>query len=317
MAKKLRKKASCSNCDSTLSDDNYCPVCGQQNTTRDVEMGMLLRDFIDDFFSVDSRLFKTITPLLFKPGLLTVEYTSGRRVKYLPPLRMYLVISIVYFLIPLNPDEAPLEIKKDGVVINPKENMELNLLGNKLELNFDRIKNDTVYRDNMTHLMWLDSKYHWFFNLIGEQASKKIMEHSFVIVADKKRQDDFVGIIVANFPKMMFVLLPVFALLIFLFFWGTKPLYVETLVFSLHCHSFLFLLGMVSQLIEFIAPFMDRIMGILGFVLAILYLLVALRKVFRQSYGTILLKCVGIGFLYGICFMLAIATNASLALLLM
>ena len=98
MAKTLRKTESCSNCGKELKKDNYCPDCGQQNTTKNVEISMLLRDFVDDFFTLDSRLFKTIVPLLFKPGFLTVEYNSGKRIKYLPPLRMYLVFSVLFFL---------------------------------------------------------------------------------------------------------------------------------------------------------------------------------------------------------------------------
>ena len=48
MAKKLRKSQFCSNCERTLNDANYCPECGQQNTSNNVDMGMLVKDFVDD-----------------------------------------------------------------------------------------------------------------------------------------------------------------------------------------------------------------------------------------------------------------------------
>jgi hypothetical protein len=53
---------------------------------------------LDDVFSFDSRASRTIWPLLTRPGFLTNEYIQGRRVHYVPPLRLYLFISIVFFI---------------------------------------------------------------------------------------------------------------------------------------------------------------------------------------------------------------------------
>jgi len=59
----------------------------------------LLRDLFGDIFELDSRLWRSLVPLLFKPGHLTLEYLEGRRVRYMPPFRMYLVISVLFFLL--------------------------------------------------------------------------------------------------------------------------------------------------------------------------------------------------------------------------
>ena len=143
MAKTLRKIESCSNCGKELKEDNYCPECGQQNTTKNVEISMLLRDFVDDFFTLDSRLFKTIVPLLFKPGFLTVEYNSGKRIKYLPPLRMYLVLSILFFIIPnfdrekvnIETDDEYILVEDDHMVVNYSQN-KIDLDVNKFDMSF-------------------------------------------------------------------------------------------------------------------------------------------------------------------------------------
>ena len=58
---------------------------------------MVFSDFIDDYFTLDTKLFKSFIPLLLKPGFLTLEYFKGRRVGYVKPFRMYIITSIVFF----------------------------------------------------------------------------------------------------------------------------------------------------------------------------------------------------------------------------
>ena len=60
----------------------------------------LVKDFFDNIFSLDSRLFQTLKFLIIRPGFLTNEYWSGKRITYLPPFRLYLLASILFFLIP-------------------------------------------------------------------------------------------------------------------------------------------------------------------------------------------------------------------------
>src|SRR3972149_2669450 len=97
---KSRKSGHCLNCSFPLrKDNNFCPACGQENWDRKVSMKVLLLDFLGDYFTFDSKLFRSIFPLLFKPGFLTNEFNSGKRVKYIPPLRMYIFISILFFFI--------------------------------------------------------------------------------------------------------------------------------------------------------------------------------------------------------------------------
>jgi hypothetical protein len=95
-----RKSHTCLNCGQRLTDeDNYCPICGQENDNRNVSFWALVADVIEDNFGVDSRLLRSIVPFLFRPGHLTVSFLSGQRKRYVPPLRMYVVTSLVQFLL--------------------------------------------------------------------------------------------------------------------------------------------------------------------------------------------------------------------------
>ena len=88
----------CPNCGTPLHGQ-YCWQCGQRSRVRLITLWELLRDAVGDLFELDSRLWRSLKPLLFRPGLLTSDYLAGRRARYMPPFRMYLVLSIIFFLV--------------------------------------------------------------------------------------------------------------------------------------------------------------------------------------------------------------------------
>ncbi len=88
----------CKNCE-TVFEGNYCPQCGQSIKDFDKPFSFIFYNFLGDFFAFDTRFFKTFIALLFKPGLLTKEYFDGRRVKYAPPLRIFIFASFILFLL--------------------------------------------------------------------------------------------------------------------------------------------------------------------------------------------------------------------------
>jgi len=91
---------SCSNCNHQIPNNaNYCPSCGQRNISYQKPIKPVLTDMFHETLDIDGRMFLSFKTLLTKPGLLSLEYNSGKRTKYTPPLRMYLVISILFFLI--------------------------------------------------------------------------------------------------------------------------------------------------------------------------------------------------------------------------
>ncbi len=90
----------CLNCETPLDvADQYCHQCGQLNSTK----RLALKDFIEEFFSniisYDSKLWRTITQLITRPGFVTLEYCAGKRSRYANPFRFFLTVSIVFFLL--------------------------------------------------------------------------------------------------------------------------------------------------------------------------------------------------------------------------
>ena len=88
----------CLNCGTRLRGQ-YCGHCGQRATSRLISLYELTRDAFGDLFELDSRLWRTLIPLLLRPGQLTRDYLEGRRARFMPPFRMYLVLSVVFFIV--------------------------------------------------------------------------------------------------------------------------------------------------------------------------------------------------------------------------
>lgn len=92
--------SNCPNCFIPLPDPRpkFCPDCGQETQVRAPTLGEFLQQFGGHYFATEGALWRTLWPLLVKPGFLTVEYLRGRRKHYVLPLRIYLTISVLVLL---------------------------------------------------------------------------------------------------------------------------------------------------------------------------------------------------------------------------
>jgi hypothetical protein len=86
----------CENCGSPLYGD-HCYACGQPTKGLVRHFSSILGDFFDTVFNIDSRVLRTLGPLLYRPGFLSLEYFAGRRVRYVTPMRLFLFLSLVAF----------------------------------------------------------------------------------------------------------------------------------------------------------------------------------------------------------------------------
>ncbi|MBC7745268.1 MAG: DUF3667 domain-containing protein, partial [Flavobacterium sp.] len=96
--KYYRNKKNCLNC-GALVENKFCSTCGQENLELKEPFWHFIGHSFSHYFHFDSKFFSTLTPLLAKPGQLTLDYIAGRRARYLHPVSMYIFVSIVYFLV--------------------------------------------------------------------------------------------------------------------------------------------------------------------------------------------------------------------------
>jgi hypothetical protein len=111
----------CENCGSPLYGD-HCYACGQPTKGLVRHFSSILGDFFDTVFNIDSRVLRTLGPLLYRPGYLSLEYFAGRRVRYVTPMRLFLFLSLVaFFAVQLSIDFEPDADGKGGIRVGANQ----------------------------------------------------------------------------------------------------------------------------------------------------------------------------------------------------
>jgi ribosomal protein L37E len=101
-AGKYRKEHNCLNCGAHV-DKHYCSDCGQPNLELKESFWGFISHSVAHYFHFDNKFFQTLSPLLTKPGQVTLDYLAGKRARYINPVSMYIFVSIVYFLVVYSP----------------------------------------------------------------------------------------------------------------------------------------------------------------------------------------------------------------------
>jgi hypothetical protein len=207
----------CPNCGSGMEQEQqYCGTCGQV-VIRNEGIGGFIEQFVGDYFTFDSKIVRSLVPLLVRPGVLTDEYMKGRRARYIAPLRMFIFLSILFFLV----------------------------IG-------------------------------WSGGAGGNMAPEDLQDHFF--------WDNFFTSIL---PKLFFLFLPLFALLVHLLYQERPRNFVKPFVLSAHFHAFVFLgltfYVLLSRLfLHWDLVNVNLMLVSMFLVYTFIYLWVALRKVYPR-----------------------------------
>ncbi|TNE62792.1 MAG: DUF3667 domain-containing protein [Alphaproteobacteria bacterium] len=95
---KRRQRRRCTNCGSSLNGP-FCHICGQKDDNIERPIWTFLMDMLDNILQADSKILRSLYFLLLLPGGLTRSYMGGQRARFTPPLRLYLLVSVAFFLI--------------------------------------------------------------------------------------------------------------------------------------------------------------------------------------------------------------------------
>lgn len=348
----------CPNCLAPLQGP-YCYDCGQSKKGLIRHFSSIVGDFLDSVLNFDTRTWRTVPALYFRPGYLSNEYFAGRRVRYVTPLRLYVFLSLVAFLVIsfVTPDIKP----KDGQAVGISEDMTPEQQAKRLEaldeqLAFlpeaqraevradvekelaartaakqaaeasapERRKAERVAQavqeveeeEEELHLTfgdeeWDEKKNPLVFSWLTDGMNAAINAEIGEIVRKAKRINKdpgpFVKQLYATAPQALFVILPVFALLLKVFFIFKRRLYMEHLIVALHSHSFLCLSLLVgiglAQLTEAAegVPLLRRLLNglfVLCWIWMPLYLFLMQKRVYRQGWIMTSLKFLLIGICY-------------------
>jgi hypothetical protein len=305
----------CRNCGAPLTGQ-YCANCGQRARSRLISLWELVRDAVGDLFELESRLWRTLIPLIVRPGKLTREYLLGRRARYMPPFRTYLVLSVVFFLVaffdpktqlsilyepgttPPSADTAPdaqavADIRKEvrdelaaEGILTDKQGADPGAAdkaagetddGLNIECGIDNF-------DDATMPPWLAKRL----------TPQRMAEACERITADRGRA--FLRQLLDNVPAALFVLLPLMAFVLKILYPLSKRYYVEHLLFVLHYHAFFFLVMTVEILFSRLAALLSvpaTVGNVVRFGVSLyvpVYLYKSMRRVYEQGRAITILK---------------------------
>jgi Protein of unknown function (DUF3667) len=269
----------CLNCGAGLAG-RYCSNCGQVADVHVPSTRELIHEVLEGLTHSDSRIWTTLKCLWFKPGKLTEEFVAGRRASYLPPFRLYLILSVAFFLI------ASFSHMKGEVV----------LVGDAHRAEETDCTNGTIDFD------WLKKRPDW------HQRFQRVCLN---MVRDNG--DSWLHAGIAAMPKAMFVFLPLIAFLHMLMYWWPRHRYAVHLLFFLHLHAFFFftaaliiLSGDASAAWPALAP-VDGAASTVLFWLMVVYSIIAMRRVFHMGWPLALAKALALFIVYFIMLGLTVA----------
>lgn len=269
------KPENCPNCQFDLSDKmDFCPSCGQRILPEHLTFTYFLKEFLNNYFSFDSRFIKTLKPLLFKPAWLTLEFIGGKRVRYINPVQVFIFSSFLYFLV-------------DSLVFVEK--------ANEKDVLVFSADGKTISTDSLDQTQ-IDSL---FISEEGESNSGWNWNH-FLLKAyrfnqlDKATQNAQIS---KTLSYAIFFLTPLFAVYIGWLFKKRNRKYLENLLFSLHFHAFYFILATIFLVIGRVFPF--EFLKLVSFLIVAVYLISALRTFFLFSWKSTIGRFGGLLVLYG------------------
>ncbi|MGV3697420.1 DUF3667 domain-containing protein [Flavobacterium sp.] len=268
----LRKDKTCLNCNYVV-ENRFCPNCGQENTDTRKTFHHLFVHFFEDLTHYENAFWKTIRNLLLKPASLTKEYLSGKRLSYLAPVRLYIFISFVTFfvifvwpngsdvgdeLVDINQNKTvqvvgPDGTIKDSVVANKKVTVSELLAAQEREAKEKKLSNEEANKgffnfgyDSVRQLDSLqkfgpeeDRLSDWEYNLMKKTLVVKTKYSQRELISK------FIEQVKQNLPKVLFIYMPLFAFILWLFHGKKRWYYFDHGIFTLHYFSFLLLITLI------------------------------------------------------------------------
>jgi hypothetical protein len=311
----------CTNCGDP-TPGNFCRMCGQRKVEVHVSITRMLMEVLDDQFSINSALPRTLWALFFRPGQLTREYMSGRIARYIPPFRLYLVASVAFFVVlsmlpelrdPLSNTAITRQTTVtegfgDGAVgvhgrdplrplpavpVGPRADVASPVAGRQPRIvappapprppeRITFLKGIEFATGNAQLDSTLNERLDHFRHMDPRDASKQLIRGYLDHV-----------------PQMMFIMLPLFAALLKALYWGSRRYYVEHFVFALHLHAFAFLTYLAMMAVRW-----PPLVGVLWMWMFV-YLYVALKRVYRQGWVTTGIKYGVLGASYSVAVIIA------------
>ena len=329
----------CLNCDHLLDiSDKYCNNCGQLNSTKKLSFKDFFLEFFAGIFSYDSRMRRTLSTLIFRPGKITRDYINGMRTRYANPFRFFLSVAIIFFIIWSFTFEssdfqsnAENSFSADQLSESDRENLKKEIknfpLGNNIDIDSLLEDNEAAKEKNYQDIyisqneidslntivgalkqLQLYSQFNDQKAIINSEEALDTLNHTKskknIYLYNKAGEMNIIGenpmvfvkYFISKLPFIIFFYLPIFALIIWLFYYYKPINYLEHLVFTFHVQSTFFVLMLLGLIIDLIFK-TDVFTGIV-LLFFLFYLYKALRNFYKESRFVTIVKFVALNFIF-------------------
>ncbi|MEM7560944.1 MAG: DUF3667 domain-containing protein [Planctomycetota bacterium] len=288
-SKSSKRPGQCPNCETALAADaKYCNACGQKVGPLEVRVRDLLGDAFKNLFQYDGKFLRTMRTLLFRPGRLSRDYIEGRRVRYLTPVALFMLIAGLMFLLIESTASQPVE--ESAIRSNASGNKTVNLMpGFVLTFPFDKLeeikRDDKAIEIYLTELGLEKGTWKYYFS---ERCLHSMQREG--IAAFRKQM-------VRVTYRAIALLIPMLAAWVLLFHRKQKLYFAHAAVYCLHLHC-IFFLGFGLLLILPSAWYRDLLIPPLALVFVI-YTAMSLKTTFDNTWLLAIVKSICILLLHG------------------
>ncbi len=291
----------CPNCGAPVTG-KYCSSCGQRHGDVRASFTRILRDVLEDQLSLNATLPRTLGALLFLPGRLTREYMSLRIARYVPPVRLYLASSVIFFLMlsfvsNLNRPEFLQGLTPDSATVARLDS--LRAVQQKAAGGADA--DGSVARGQRfgVFVSDLNPDSNWTRSVdvnLGNEQLNRLVRARLDQLGHLPPREAFAVVFQSFFkqiPKVMFLLLPVYALLLKVLYIRRRRFFVEHFIFALHVHAFVFTICFLEILLRGV-----QVLPVLLLIWIPVYALIAMKQVYGQGWFKTLFKWFVLGNAY-------------------
>jgi hypothetical protein len=263
-------QTSCLNCGRPLSGP-YCAGCGQQRRDTDPTLREFLHETTVELAQWDGKIPLTLKTLFLKPGGLTLDFLAGRRARWLQPLRLYLICSLAFF------------VSKPLAQASTRS-------GND-------IAEITITNPDGSKTLTPEALEEIEGGLPARVFGRDRLVRAAVNNDQLNREID------AVLPKALFLLLPVFAFLTMVVWRRRLPRYPAHLYVALHLHAAWFGALAVSTILQaaFTSVPIIVVISLSAVVYAVVYGLLAVRRIFGDSWPITIAKATAVTVVYSFC----------------
>lgn len=225
----------CKNCQAELQGD-YCHRCGQKDKQYVRSIFAVVGDLFGEIGHWDSRFYRTLRGLFFKPGFLSLEFVQGRHASYVPPLRLYFFISLISFMVFASMIEFEMTPPSADELEKAKQ-IESSLP--------DKVKPYIDSNKETAELLDMSSGEAGIPFMTPEEEAR--LEQKLKYLTENPVQ--FSQKLVSMTPQMMLLMLPFWALFLKIIYLFGHRYYLEHLTVALHTHAFILLTLMLITLV--------------------------------------------------------------------